>query len=192
MNNTSMPKIDNLDADLLCSGKREERALRNKTGFIKKLDVALAVSEVAGEALKTIQTQTIQSQVNITLTAQKLAEAALCSSMVARAMPQIGALAVSVNAATTTVDQALAGSVAAETISHYQNRSQMVSLTKALLEEGSITADEATAIIRNAVEDADRGIARSRERMYGAEDAVAILHNFALKGIADAQNRVKT
>jgi hypothetical protein len=191
MNNKSIPKMEGFDAGTLNSSKREERALRSKTGLFKRIDVALAVSEVAGEALKTIETQAIQSQVNIALTAQNLAEAALCSSMVARAMPQIGALAVSVNAATTTVDQALASSVAAETISHYRNRAQMVELTKNLHQDGSITSDEASAIIRNAVEDAERGIARSRERMYGAEDAVAILHNFALTGIVNAQDIVK-
>ncbi len=191
MNNKSIPKTEVFDAGLLGGNKSEERALSNKTGFFKKFDVAMAVSEAAGEALKTIQTQTIQSQVRIAMTAQNLAEAAICTSMVAKAMPQIGALAVSVNAATTTVDQALASSVAAETVSHYQNRVKTVTLAKNLLEDGSITADEATAIIRNAVEDAERGIARSRERMTGAEDAVAILHNFALKGIIDAQNIIK-
>lgn len=190
MTNKSIPKPEAL-AGLFNSSKSEERSLRHKTGLLKRIDVALAVSEVAGEGLKTIQAQMIQSQVNIALTAQNLAEAALCSSMVARAMPQIGALAVSVNAATSTVDQALASSVAAETISHYQNRAQMIELTKQLHKEGSITGDEATAIIRNAVEDAERGISRSRDRMYGAEEAVAVLHDFALKGIVNAQEIIK-
>lgn len=191
MNNKSIPKNEALDVGLLCGSKGEERMLRNKTGWLKKFDVAAAISEAAGEATKAIQTNMIQSQVNIALTAQNLAEAAICTAMVAKSMPKIGSLAVSVNTATTAVDEALASSAAAETVSHYQNRAQTVALAKDLLEDGGITADEATVIIRNAVDDANMGIARSRERMFGALDAVAILHNFALKGIIDAQEIIK-
>lgn len=165
-------------------------ALRQKTGIFKRLDVALATSHAAGEALKKVQVEQIRAEANIAMTSLKLTEAAIRASLVGNAMPQIGALATRVNAATTSVDQALTNGNAAETFTHLSNRQANINLANELHNNNKITKDEADVVISFAQADAAEDIKRSRERMAEAKEAVAGLHQFALNGIADAKNRL--
>jgi hypothetical protein len=183
---------ESLDADFgLIGTESVERSLTKKTGFFKKkFDVDSANSEASGEGIKIIHANTVQSQVNIALAAQQLAEAKITTALVASAIGHIGANIVNLNAKTTSVDQCLVNGVAAETVTHYQNRKQTISLAQELFDNSSITEDEAKVIIQNAVADGNQNINRSRERMLRASNAVAILHDSALNGIINAKNIV--
>ena len=165
-------------------------SLREKTGFLRRLDVKLATSKAAGKALKTIEEEKVKAEANIALTSLKLAESAIRASMVGNAMPQIGALTTRVNAATTAVDQALTNASAAETFTHLSNRASNLNLARELHQNGKITEEEANVVISFAHADAAEDIQRSRKRMGDAKEAVQSLHEFALKGIAEAKNRL--
>ena len=169
---------------------RDLSSLREKTGIFKKLDVAIATSRAAGEALKRVQIEQIHAEANIALTALKLSEGAIRTSMVASAMPAFGALTVKVNAATTCVDQALSNSVMAETCTHLTNRASNVALARELHAGGKINSEETDVVISFAQSDTATDIERSRKRMADAKEAVAGLHEFALRGIADAKDRL--
>jgi hypothetical protein len=175
----------------MCVGKSGDLStLRSQTGFLKKIGVDLATSDAAGEGLKKVLIEQVNAETNIALTGLKLTEAAIRTSMVANAMPQIGALTTRVNAATTSVDQALTNGSAAETFTHLTNRAANIGLANELRGANKITQDEAEVIVSFAEADAAEDIKRSRERMGEAKEAVAGLHQFALKGIADAKNRL--
>ncbi len=165
--------------------------LREKAGMLQRLDVKFATSRAAGRALKTIEAEKVRAEANIALTTINIAEAALRASIVGNAMPEIGALTTRVNAATTSVDQALTNASAAETYTHLTNRASNISLAKELEQDGKITKEEANVVISFAQSDAKEDIERSRHRLREAKEAVASLHDCALKGIAEAKNRLK-
>ncbi len=176
--------------DMSIADSGDLSTLRQKTGFLKRMDVAWATSHAAGEGLKTVQVEQVKAETNIALTGLKLAEAAIRTSMVANAMPAIGALTTRVNAATTSVDQSLTNGVMAEACTHLSNRAANIGLANELRNAGKITQEEAEVVISFAQADAALDIQRSRQRMADAKGAVAGLHEFALKGIAEAKNRL--
>lgn len=165
-------------------------SLRQKTGALKKLDVKWATSRAAGEELKKVQIEQMKAEGNIAFTGVKLGEAAILTAMVANAMPQIGALTTRVNAATTAVDQALTNGNAGETYTHLSNRAANVQLANDLRISGKISSEEAEVVISFAQADAADDVNRSRQRMADAKTAVSSLHEFALKGIAAAKNKL--
>lgn len=176
--------------DMSLADSSDLSTLRQKTGILKKIDVAFATSHAAGKGLKAVQIGQVEAETNIALTGLKLAEAAILTSMLANAMPAMGALTTRVNAAITSVDQALTNGVMAEVYTHLRNRAQNIGLATELRASGTITPDESEVIASFAQADAASDIQRSRERMTDAKAAVSALHEFALKGIADTKNRL--
>jgi len=164
--------------------------LRDKTGPLKRLDVMFAGSKNAGNALIKIENEKIKSETNIALTSLKLGEATIRSALVANAMPQIGAITTQVNGRTAAVDQALTNGCAAENFTHVSNRDSNIKTMKSLQAEGKITAEEADVIVSFAMQDAAEDIRASRMRMQSAKEAVAVLHSFALNGIAKAKDLI--
>ena len=181
---------DGSTVDMSITDSSDLSTLRQKTGFLKKIDVAISTSHAAGEALKTIRLEQVRAEANIALTSLKLTEASIRTSMVANTMPALGALTTRVNAATTSVDQALTNGVMAEAYTHLNNRAANIGLANDLRTAGKITQDEADVVISFAQADAATDIERSRQRMTDAKAAVAGLHEFALKGIAEAKNKL--
>lgn len=188
MKSVQKTKPPSLEISVETSG--DLSALREQTGFLKKLAVNRAVSLAAGEGWQKIRLAQVNAETNIALTGVSLAEAAIRTSLVANAMPQIGALTTRVNAATTAVDEALTNGSAAETYTHLSNRAANIGLANELRSANKITQEEADVVISFAQADAAEDIKRSRERMSEAKEAVAGLHEFALKGIAEAKNRL--
>lgn len=166
-------------------------AISEKTGWLEKRRVNKQTSKVAGKALQMLQEERVKSEANIALTSLKLSESAVRASLVGNAMPAIGALTIRVDAATTAVDQALTNSAMAETYTHLSNRAANINLARQLHAADKITADEADVVISFAQKDAKDDIERSRERMAQAKEAVAGLHEFAMKGIAAAKDRLQ-
>lgn len=164
--------------------------LKEKTGPLKKIDVMLARSKNAGNAIITIEREKIKSETNIALTSLKLGEATIRSALVANAMPQIGAITTQVNMRTTAVDQQLTNGCAAQTYTHVSNRDANVKTVKSLQSDGKINAEEAEAIISFLMNDAAEDIRASRKRMLQAKEAVSALHEFALTGIAKAKDLI--
>lgn len=164
--------------------------LKEKTGPIKTIDVFLARSKNAGNAIITIEKEKIKSETNIALTALKLGEASIRSAMVAESMPRIGALAVAVNGRTAAVDEALTNGCAAENFTHLSNRDSNIKSVKSLQAAGKITAEETDIIISFVTQDAAEDIQASRVRMAQAKEAVSTLHQFALTGIAKAKDLI--
>ena len=183
-------RIETPTNDLAINKSGDLSALRQKTGVLSRLKVSLATSRAAGEALKSIEIEKVRAEANIALTGIKLAEAAIRASLVGNAMPQIGALATRVNAATTAVDQALTNGAAAEVYTHLTNRTSNVNLANELHGSGKINKEEAAVLTTFAQADASEDIERSRRRMADAKEAVAALHSFAVKGIADSKDHI--
>jgi len=177
--------------DIAIVNKGDLSSLREKTGILKRLDVKWATSKAAAKALKAVEEEKVRAEANIALTSLKLAESAVRAALVGNAMPQIGSLTTRVNAATTAVDQALTNASAAETYTHLSNRDANINLAQELQKTGKISEEEADVVISFARADAAEDIQRSRQRMSEAKEAVAGLHEFALKGIADAKNRLR-
>jgi hypothetical protein len=120
----------------------------------------------------------------IARTALALAEVKIKSAMVASAMPEIGALAVTLNSRTTAVDQALTNGAAAEVVTHIENRAENLALSRELREQNKISEDEAATIDAFANSDAVTDIERSRLREEQAKQVVQHLHGLALGSIS--------
>lgn len=165
-------------------------SLREKTGFVSRIKANIATSKAAGKAIKEIEVEKVQAEARIAFTAIKLGEAAIRAALVGSAMPKIGALATRVNAATTAVDQALTNGAAAEVYTHINNRTSNVNLANELHTSGKINKEEKEVITSFAQADAAEDIERSRQRMADAKEAVATLHGFTVKGIADSKNNI--
>jgi len=165
-------------------------ALREKLGVLSRVKVRLATSRAAADAVKHIEQQRVSAYVNIAITSIKLAEVAIRASLVGNAMPAIGALATRVNEATTAVDQSITNSAAAQVYSHMENRQQNLKLVEELLQEGKVSVDEGEVLKNFALADACEDIEGSRRRKAEAKAAVACLHSFALRGIAEAKDKI--
>ena len=176
--------------ELSTSKGTELASLRQKTGMFRQFGVSLAKSKAASEALKTIELEHVRAEANIALTGLKLSEVSIRSSMIGNFMPSIGALTTRLNAATTAVDQALTNGAAAEVYTHLSNRAANNKMTNELHSSGKISKDEAEVLNSFAQADATDDIESSRRRMTEAKEAVSSLHSFALKGIADAKDRI--
>lgn len=164
--------------------------LREGLGPIKSIGIAIATSRAKGEALKMIEVEKARSEANIILTDMKLAEAKIRSALVGNAMPAIGALTIRINAATAAVDQSLTNGAAAEVFTHLSNRQDNINIANELHANGKITREEADVVVSFAESDAAEDIRRSRTRMEASKEAVGSLHEFSVKGIADAKNRL--
>lgn len=178
-------------ADMSIASSGDLTSLREKAGWLGGLKADHKTGKAAAAALTMVQGEMVKAEGNIALTGMKLAEAAIRTSMVANAMPAIGALTTRVNAATTAVDQALTNGAMAEAYTHLSNRAANIRLANELRDTGKATPDEAEIVISFATADAAKDIERSRQRMGEAKDAVAGLHEFALKGIAAAKDRLQ-
>lgn len=172
-------------------GNSENSRLQQHVGPMERLKASLATSKVAGEALRGLRAEQVKAQANVELTSLKLTEALIRSTLVGDAMPAIGALTTRVNAATTAVDQALTNGATAETYTHMDNRAGNFKLAHELLAAGKITEEELEVLVNFAQADAVEDIQRSRTRTQAAKEAVASLHEFALKGIAEAKEHLK-
>ena len=177
-------------ADIMVVTGDNLSSLRENLGLLKRLDVKMATSRAAGDHLKIFEREQVKSKTNIALTALKLAEVAIRASMVGNGMAQMGTLTTRLNAATTAVDQALSNASAAETFTHLSNRDANINLMQELQQNGKITKEEAQVVISFAQADAAEDIQNSRKRMMEAKEAVQSLHEFALKGIAEAKNHL--
>jgi hypothetical protein len=162
-------------------------SLRAKTGLVQRLGAAITTSRAAGEALKRVETERVRVETSVALTGLKLAEAKIKTALVSAAMPQIGALALSLNAATMSVDEGLTNGAAAEVISHLRNRTENANLAAELQGDGAITSEEAATLRSFVDHDAATDIESSRSRMVEAKDAVRTLHAYALASIAQSK-----
>ncbi len=177
--------------DLSATSSEELAGLREKAGWLGNLRADLKTGKAASLALVTVQGELVKAETNIALTTMKLAEAQIRTSMVATAMPAIGALTTRVNANTASVEQALTNGSMAEAYTHLSNRASNIRMVHDLRDAGKITQEEADVVISFAQADATSDLARTRERMAQAKEAVAGLHEFALKGIAAAKDRLQ-
>lgn len=178
-------------ADMSIASSNDLTSLRDKAGWFGGIGADYKTGKAAANALVMVQAEMVRAEANIALTSLKLAEAAIRTSMVANAMPKIGALTTRVNAATTAVDQALTNGATAEAYTHLSNRAANIRLALELRDTGKATQEEAEVVISFAQADAAKDIERTRQRMAEAKDAVSGLHEFALKGIAAAKDRLQ-
>lgn len=171
----SLGKTDNLPA------------LQEKTGIVSRMRTKLATSRAAGEALRNIERERIREQQSVELTAIKVAGAAIRAAIVGNAMPMLGALTTRLNAATASVDQALTNGNCAEIATHMFNRSCNVATIGELHRDGKITGEESDAMKSFAHADAYEDVERSRQREAAAKQAVATIHDCALKNLTETQ-----
>lgn len=165
--------------------------LRAKAGLLRRLSAHAAVSAAAGQELSRVEVARVHVEGAIALTGLRLAEAKIKTALVATAMPQVGALAVALNSQTTSVDQTLTNSAAAEVVTHLTNRSANVDLAQELRQGGKISDEESATLEAFATNDAALDIERSRARMADAKQAVQCLHDYALASIAKAKMSVE-
>jgi hypothetical protein len=183
--NGGMQKLDKHTPVALADG--DVSSLRQKTGMMRRISAAIATSAAAGDELARVEVERVRALGAIARTGLKLAEAKVKTALVAAAMPQIGALATSLNSATTAVDQALTNGSAAEVVTHLSNRSNNLAMVQELHKNGKISVDETGTLDSFATNDAAVDIERSRVRMAQAKDAVQHLHEYALASITRAK-----
>lgn len=178
-------------AEMSLASSSDLTNLREKAGFIGRLNASGETKKAAAAALQAVQVGQVQAEKNIQLTSLKLAEASILTSMVGNALPAIGALTVRVNAATTAVDQALTNGAMAETYTHLKNRGANIALAKELRTNAQISIEEEEVIVSFAQADAAQDIQSSRQRMSEGKEALGALHKCALGWIAAAKDKLQ-
>lgn len=180
-NQLKTPSFNDLSNDSTSS-------LRAKTGFWDQRAANKEISRTAKEAQILAEKVKAEEEASISILATKLTGAAIRSSMAAKAMPTIGALTASLNAAVSSVDQSLTQGVAAEVYTHINNRNTSVNLFQGLANEGQLTQKELTVLLNFAQEDFEMDVMRSRQRTFESKEAVAALHTCGLSGISKAKD----
>ncbi len=161
--------------------------LRDKAGPLQRMVTGLAVSGKAGKALRELEAARVEAEVSIGKTAIALAATKIRTALVARSMPQIGALASALNSATSAVDMALTNGAAASVAAHLQNRADNRTVLASLEANGKLTTEEGQVLHGFLEEDLGEDVRRSRDRMADAKLAVKALHSHALGNIQAAR-----
>ena len=166
-------------------------ALRDRIGPVRKVLTGIAVSGEASRALRSLEIERIGAERQIARTAIAVGTAKVCSALVARSMPQIGALTVKLNAATSAVDATLTSGCAAEVVSHILSRSQNLKEVAGLRANGHIEETEEKALVDMLESDLADDVERARVRKAAAKEGVTKLHAHALGGIAEVEKRLQ-
>lgn len=164
-------------------------SLVGKANGVTRTFVRLAESRHAGTALRELQRQEIEATLRVSSTAIAVAETQIRNTLIATAMPSVGAITTTLTVATQQVESALTNTAQAGALAIVANRSATREAIADCFGEGQLSAEERDALVAQADADHAGDLARMRARVEASREAIQQLFRHATQHLAASLDR---
>jgi microcompartment protein CcmL/EutN len=162
-------------------------SLRSKAGFFGRLGAAASISAEARKELRQVEIERVRVQGSIARTALAAAGLQIKSALVASEVPKVGALLITLNGRVDAVRQTFTNGAQAAVASHLRNRTNNVAISKELVQEAVISAEEATVMQNFANAHAADDVEASQRAMNESKQVLDHLRDLALHPLRTAK-----
>ncbi|HRW65324.1 MAG TPA: hypothetical protein P5032_06180 [Candidatus Competibacter sp.] len=171
--------------------EKEIVELRKRAGFLGRWEANKQLKERAQDALVDAEGRLLRSKANTAITAMTVVEAAIRAGMVAKAMPQIGALATNLKTATATVQQQLSTAFVAELMANQKNATDCKNVVMEQFNESLISSESANELVSAIQCLLQYDMEQAMKATSMAKEAVQSLFECGINGIASAKDQIK-